>query len=162
VLEPQTTTYGPHKNDTLVYRGSSNLRDALADAMARAGAVGRVDDVLVTGGSAGGMSTILHVDRIKRLMGATDAEGVPEAGFFLETNQSCTDDHVSTMWCELPFPISPSPTSTLSASQHSLAFLRQCFLVLQQCCRSHYVTALPFYHLSTLEHFCKRTCDLYF
>ena len=72
------------------YRGASNLRSSITDALARAGATGRVSDVLVTGGSAGGMSTILHVDRIKTLMGAATAEGVPEAGFFLEINQTCT------------------------------------------------------------------------
>jgi hypothetical protein len=47
-----------------------NLEAARADALARAGATGRVAEVLLTGGSPGGQSTVRHVDPIGALAGA--------------------------------------------------------------------------------------------
>lgn len=99
VLDPQQTEYGPNKNDTLVFRGASNLAAALTDALSRAGVEGNITDVFVTGGSAGGMSTILHVDRIGELMGTSSIVGVPQCGYFLEVNGTCTDPQPSNIWC---------------------------------------------------------------
>jgi hypothetical protein len=96
-LEPAPTPYG---NGTLIYfRGAANLEAALADALARAGAAGRVAEGLVTGGSAGGMSTVLHVDRIGALAGAARVAGMPQAGFFAEYNATCTDPEPGAIFC---------------------------------------------------------------
>lgn len=99
VLDPLQTGYGPYNNDTLVFRGASNMAAAIIDALSKAGAIGNVSDVLVTGGSAGGMSTILHVDRIGELMGTRSIAGVPQCGFFLEVNGTCVDPEPSNIWC---------------------------------------------------------------
>ena len=98
-LEPAPTPYGNYSNATIYFRGAANLEAALADALARAGAAGRVAEVLVTGGSAGGMSTVLHVDRIGALAGAARVAGVPQAGFFTEWNATCVDPEPGAIWC---------------------------------------------------------------
>lgn len=65
------------------------MRAAVADALQRFGVAGAVDEIVVTGGSAGGLSTTLHVDRLRDLMGAQTAAGMPQCGYFPAYNASC-------------------------------------------------------------------------
>jgi hypothetical protein len=65
----------------LYFRGAANLRAALSDAKARF-AIDAPAEVVVTGGSAGGLSTTLHVDFIGSFFGAQSVAGVPQCGFF--------------------------------------------------------------------------------
>ena len=65
----------------LYFRGAANLRAALADFKARFG-VHAPAEVVVTGGSAGGLSTTLHVDYIGAFLGAAFVAGVPQCGWF--------------------------------------------------------------------------------
>lgn len=88
----------PYNGTRLFFRGASNMRAAVADALARFGVAGEVDEVVVTGGSAGGLSTTLHVDRLQSLMGARAAAGVPQCGFFPSYNSSCEGPRPS-IWC---------------------------------------------------------------
>eukprot|EP01047_Picozoa_sp_COSAG01_P048819 COSAG01_NODE_4783_length_4747_cov_3.078959_3_plen_340_part_00 len=70
------------------YRGLRNLDATLEYAFAHLG-LGLATEVVVTGGSAGGLSTFLHVDRIAQRVkaGAKDCQVVtaaPVVGFFLD------------------------------------------------------------------------------
>ena len=45
--------------------------------------LGETDELLLTGGSAGGLATILNVDRVQRIVGAgVRVAGLSNAGFF--------------------------------------------------------------------------------
>jgi hypothetical protein len=87
-------------NATLTFRGRANLDRAL-DALQRRFGFADARRLVVTGGSAGGLSTFLHVDRIAdRLQTAQTAQmaqmaqkvqaappqvvGLPNAGFFID------------------------------------------------------------------------------
>ena len=61
----------------LHFRGAANLRAVLADAAARF-AIVAPSEVVVTGGSAGGLSTTLHTDAIGAALGARSIVGVPQ------------------------------------------------------------------------------------
>ena len=65
----------------LYFRGAANLRGALQHAMARF-SISSPQEVVVLGGSAGGLSTTLHVDAIGALLGARRIAGLPECGWF--------------------------------------------------------------------------------
>lgn len=65
----------------LYFRGAANLRAALTDFKARY-SVAAPSEVVVTGGSAGGLSTTLHVDYIGAFLGAAMVAGVPQCGWF--------------------------------------------------------------------------------
>ena len=79
----------------LFFRGAANLRAALADARARFG-ISTLDEVIVTGGSAGGLSTTLHVDLIGELLGARSVVGVPQCGYFPFYDAPCAGPQHST------------------------------------------------------------------
>jgi hypothetical protein len=73
----------------LHFRGAANLRSALQHAMARFSIVSP-PEVAVIGGSAGGLSTTLHVDKIGAMLGAGSIVGVPECGWFPFWDAPCT------------------------------------------------------------------------
>lgn len=69
----------------LYFRGHDNLIAALRDIRQRfVGASAAVEELIVTGGSAGGLSTIIHVDEMQEILGAKQAVGVPVAGQCLQ------------------------------------------------------------------------------
>jgi Pectinacetylesterase len=72
-------------NTSLHFRGASNLAFALNDAIAHYNLT-NVNQLVVTGGSAGGLSTILHVDRIAKMFNANVVGGLPQAGYFMYVN----------------------------------------------------------------------------
>jgi len=80
---------------SLFFRGAANLRAALADAVARFG-IAAPAEVVVTGGSAGGLSTTLHVDLIGELLGANLVAGVPQCGYFPFYDAPCVGPEHST------------------------------------------------------------------
>jgi hypothetical protein len=85
---------------SLFFRGAANLRAALADAVARFN-ISSPSEVLVTGGSAGGLSTMLHVDAIGAALGAPSgaAVGVPQAGWFPFWDAPCAGPTASGGMC---------------------------------------------------------------
>jgi hypothetical protein len=80
----------------LYFRGAANLRAALADFKARFGVTAPAE-VVVTGGSAGGLSTTLHVDYIGEFLGAAFVAGVPQCGWFPFWDAPCADNKGSLM-----------------------------------------------------------------
>lgn len=66
---------------SLYFRGAKNVEETVRE-LQRSFGMGPVDELIVTGGSAGGLATILNVDRIAALTGAKRAVGLPNAGFF--------------------------------------------------------------------------------
>ena len=72
-------------NSTVTFRGRANFAAVIARLRARHG-LDDAEEIVLTGGSAGGLSTILHVDRLRSLL-KPDSSGVrivgmPNAGFF--------------------------------------------------------------------------------
>ena len=83
----------------LYFRGASNLRAALTDFKARFN-VDAPSEVVVTGGSAGGLSTTLHVDFIGAFLGAAFVAGVPQCGWFPFYDAPCAGPtQVSSVMC---------------------------------------------------------------
>jgi hypothetical protein len=77
-----------HPGKFLHYRGLANL-DATLDHAFSALGLGDATEMVVTGGSAGGLSTFLHVDRVAARMKAgapacKRTTGAPVVGFFLD------------------------------------------------------------------------------
>lgn len=72
----------PVPNGTMLwFRGAANVADTIA-ALKRDHGMAAVDELIVTGSSAGGLATILNVDRIAELTGAARVVGLSDAGFF--------------------------------------------------------------------------------
>jgi Pectinacetylesterase len=82
----------------LFIRGNANLRAALSDAKSRFG-ISEPDEVLVTGGSAGGLSTTLHVDYIGEFLQAKLTVGAPSCGYFIEHDAPCAGPTHSNPQC---------------------------------------------------------------
>ncbi|EGD76876.1 hypothetical protein PTSG_08223 [Salpingoeca rosetta] len=74
-----------HNNQTLHYRGFANLRAILA-TLAKDHGFGSARQVLLSGGSAGGLATFLHADTVRAMLPrtATAFKASPVSGFFLE------------------------------------------------------------------------------
>jgi len=69
-------------NGTMLYfRGAKNVEETVQE-LQRSMGMGVVDELIVTGASAGGLATILNVDRIAALTRARRSVGLPNAGFF--------------------------------------------------------------------------------
>ena len=74
-------------NQTIYFRGRRVL-GALLDTLVKSHGLGAATDVLLSGGSAGGLSTYLHADRVHDYMKAhapklTRFKAAPVSGFFL-------------------------------------------------------------------------------
>ena len=80
--------YANGTNASLYFRGARNMAAALDSAVHNFGAFANATEVLVVGTSAGGLTTLLHLDRIAALVhtvaGAARVRGVSDAGFFLD------------------------------------------------------------------------------
>ena len=72
----------------LWFRGAANLADSIADLQAKHG-MEDVDELVLTGSSAGGLATTLNLDRVKELVQPQRIAGLSDAGFFkYESNHS--------------------------------------------------------------------------
>ena len=89
VYDPITTNYGPNGNATLYFRGASNMVAGVNDFLNRFNLTASPKSIIVTGGSAGGLSVTLHIDRLQSLMNAEASYGVPQCGFFAYYNNTC-------------------------------------------------------------------------
>jgi len=67
----------------LVFRGVSNL-DRTLDALIKNYGLGEATDVILSGGSAGGLSTFLHLDRVAARLPDAKVVGAPVAGYFTD------------------------------------------------------------------------------
>lgn len=73
-------------NQTIFYRGHRILKETLDDLLNNFGML-NATDVLMTGCSAGGLTTFLHADRIQSWLNPNTKFGaVPDSGFFLNTS----------------------------------------------------------------------------
>lgn len=66
----------------LWFRGAANVADTITALQRDHGMAAGVDELVVTGSSAGGLATILNIDRIGLLTGASRVTGLADAGFF--------------------------------------------------------------------------------
>lgn len=78
----------PYKGKLLHYKGLRNL-DATLDYAFKQLGLGDATEMVVTGGSAGGLSTFLHVDRVAARMragapGCKRTTAAPVVGYFLD------------------------------------------------------------------------------
>jgi hypothetical protein len=72
----------------LWFRGAANLADSIADLQAKHG-MKDVEELILTGSSAGGLATTLNLDRVKELVQPKRIAGLSDAGFFkYESNHS--------------------------------------------------------------------------
>jgi|TARA_B110000208_G_scaffold5674_1_gene7296 hypothetical protein len=73
-------------SEHLTFRGIKNFDATVAWALAHG--MDKATDVVLTGGSAGGLSTFLHMDRLRAVMAkvapAAVVRGAPVVGFFLD------------------------------------------------------------------------------
>jgi hypothetical protein len=69
------------KGTKLWFRGAANLADSIADLQANHG-MKDVDELVLTGSSAGGLATTLNIDRVKALVQPKRTAGLSDAGFF--------------------------------------------------------------------------------
>lgn len=69
------------KGTKLMFRGAANLADSIAELQAKHG-MADVDELIVTGSSAGGLATTLNVDRVRQLVQPKRTAGLSDAGFF--------------------------------------------------------------------------------
>ena len=74
----------PGTSSSLYFRGVTNLQSTL-DLLFAQYSLGKATQMIVTGGSAGGLSTFLHVDAVAARLGpAVRTVGKPVCGFFLD------------------------------------------------------------------------------
>jgi hypothetical protein len=80
VTEPYVNTT---LNTTLYFRGK-RVMDALLEVLLLEHGLSQAEEVLLSGGSAGGLSTYLHADYVKTKMPATvkKYKAAPNSGFF--------------------------------------------------------------------------------
>ena len=84
--------------EALTFRGIRNF-DALMDGALDRG-LGGASEFVLTGGSAGGLSTFLHLDRAAARLAGTPARvtGAPVVGFFLDHDDFAKDAENYTAW----------------------------------------------------------------
>ena len=94
---PENAEMGIPANATVTFRGIKNLDAAVDFALAHG--MDKATELVVTGGSAGGLSTFLHSDRIKRRAEAgapalATVRAAPVVGYFLDhDNYAHTDGY---------------------------------------------------------------------
>jgi hypothetical protein len=73
----------PNSTALLHFRGKMNFERTI-DILERDWGLGKAKDVVLAGGSAGGLSTYLHLDRLAERLPAAVVVGAPVAGYFLD------------------------------------------------------------------------------
>lgn len=83
--------------DTLIFRGIKNF-DGVVNAALELG-MSEATDFVLTGGSAGGLSTFLHADRVaSKLPSTTTVTAAPVVGYFLDHDNFVDSDSNYTAW----------------------------------------------------------------
>lgn len=72
----------PNSSQRLWFRGAANM-DRVLDVLEERFSLRAAAEVVVTGGSAGGLSTLLHVDHVAARVPTARVVGAPDAGYFL-------------------------------------------------------------------------------
>jgi len=76
----------PYNSQKIYYRGKGNLIAASNDMLNNKG-LNKATDVIITGCSAGGLSTYLHLDYWRSVIpSSATVKGVADAGWFLDTS----------------------------------------------------------------------------
>eukprot|EP00040_Diaphanoeca_grandis_P008911 m.46851 g.46851 ORF g.46851 m.46851 type:complete len:406 (-) comp20351_c0_seq1:99-1316(-) len=117
----------PNSTAKLLFRGTSNL-DRTLDALISDWGLGDAKDVVLTGGSAGGLSTYLHLDRVAARLPQATVVGAPNAGYFLDHQPMPNGDFR---------PLPPKP-QTYPASIKYLYNMSNASGSLSQACQEHY------------------------
>eukprot|EP00039_Didymoeca_costata_P017231 m.317516 g.317516 ORF g.317516 m.317516 type:complete len:247 (-) comp16509_c1_seq2:24-764(-) len=73
----------PNSSVKLHFRGKMNLEQTMKVLMRDYG-LSNAKQVVLSGGSAGGLSTYLHLDRLSTLLPKAQVYGAPNAGYFLD------------------------------------------------------------------------------
>jgi len=81
---PENAEAGVPANATVYFRGIKNFDGILDYAMAHG--MGDATELVVTGGSAGGLSTFLHTDRAAARVPKAKVRSAPVVGFFLDVD----------------------------------------------------------------------------
>lgn len=85
---------------TLYFRGIKNLDATIQQAFTLG--MDKATDVVLTGGSAGGLSTFLHLDRLanslKQVAPSVKVRGAPVVGYFLDHDNVKHDSNNYTAW----------------------------------------------------------------
>jgi hypothetical protein len=82
---------------TIYYRGHRILKAVQAFLTAPGGALDGATEVVVSGCSAGGLSTYLHADEWAAALPAARVTALPDSGFFLDYNTTGATKYAATM-----------------------------------------------------------------
>lgn len=90
-----------NSSDVLYFRGARNL-DATLDVLFQQFNFGSVTELIVTGGSAGGLSTFLHsdhiADRVQSLPQKPRVTAAPVVGYFLDHGNEANNSQTYPSW----------------------------------------------------------------
>ena len=108
----------PNNVSHLAFRGLLNLDSALDWLVSNKG-LGNASELVVTGGSAGGLSTFLHTDRIASRAPLAKVRALPVVGYFLnhaEMSGAAPDYRASMDYVRVMQNITASPGGALNAA----------------------------------------------
>eukprot|EP01052_Picozoa_sp_SAG31_P025650 SAG31_NODE_2260_length_6065_cov_3.729802_1_plen_266_part_00 len=113
----------------LYFRGKANLEGLLASMKSKY-ALAAATDVVVSGGSAGGLSTYLHADAVRAALPlATKVVAMPDAGFFIDNDISRASGWVAQLqWVAMAQNVSASLSPDCLAVYPGAAESWKCFL----------------------------------
>lgn len=121
-------TYHVPPGSQLWFRGIRNL-DATLDALFERG-LGKCTELVVTGGSAGGLSTFLHMDRIASRVHAVNphckVRGMPVVGYFLDHDNEVKSSNNYTAWMRYITHMQNLTTATGAASTSGGGLMPAC------------------------------------
>jgi len=89
-----STVYQGHN---LYFRGF-NILTAMRDNLLEAHGLKAATDVVISGCSAGGLATYLHVDWWRASLGSAKVVGLPDSGFFLDYESPIKKYHSAMIW----------------------------------------------------------------
>lgn len=81
---PEDPATGVPANATVYFRGIKNFDGVLDFAMSKG--MASADELVITGGSAGGLSTFLHADRAAQRVPNAKVRAAPVVGYFLDAD----------------------------------------------------------------------------
>jgi hypothetical protein len=77
----------PNSTRVLTFRGKMNF-ERTVDILIRDFGLGKAKDVMLSGGSAGGLSTFLKLDRLQERLPSAKVVGMPVAGYFADLGRA--------------------------------------------------------------------------
>jgi hypothetical protein len=124
----------PQNMTQLSFRGVNNLERTLDKLVADWG-LGKASDVILSGGSAGGLSTYLHLDRVASRVPHAAVVGAPVAGYF--TDQPPLGSMWRNRFANGDHPAARPMTSWPAQMQYAYTMYNSSGSLSKQC-QSHY------------------------